>query len=204
VVTALALAAAVTACGSADPPVSASPPAGPATTVMPAGPVPTSTPPTPPPSGPTTPSPAPAVPVRLRIGAIGVDAPVVPVGVEPNGDMEVPGASDVGWYRFGPTPGATGSAVLAAHVDYDGRPGAFFALRQIRPGSPIEVDFGPGGVRRFRAVRSERVAKTSLPTGDVFSRDGAPRLALITCGGAFDQSARSYADNVVVFAEPQP
>jgi sortase (surface protein transpeptidase) len=151
----------------------------------------------------TSPTP-PAVPVRLRIAAIGVDAPVVPVGVEPNGDMEVPGASDVGWYRFGPTPGATGSAVLAAHVDYDGRPGAFFALRQVRPGATIEVDLGAGGVRRFRAVRSERVAKTSLPTGDVFSRDGAPRLALITCGGAFDQSARSYADNVVVFAEPQP
>jgi len=31
---------------------------------------------------------------------------------------------------------------------------------------------------------------------------GAPRLVLITCGGRFDPVARSYEDNIVVYAEP--
>ena len=50
--------------------------------------------------------PAPAPPVRVRLPALGVDAPVAPVGVDGRGRMEVPFDVDtVGWYRFGPGPG---------------------------------------------------------------------------------------------------
>jgi len=38
----------------------------------------------------------------------------------------------------------------------------------------------------------------------LFSADGPPRLALITCGGAFDQAADSYRDDVVAYAVPAP
>src|SRR5438132_2012545 len=53
-------------------------------------------------------------PVRVRIGAIGVVAPIVPVGADPvTGIVRVPDSVHrVGWYRFGPTPGEPGSAVL--------------------------------------------------------------------------------------------
>src|SRR5689334_1847934 len=54
------------------------------------------------PVGPTT-------PIAVRIGGIGVDAPVVPVGLEPNGEMEIPDSvAQVGWYRLGAVPGRAG------------------------------------------------------------------------------------------------
>ena len=35
-----------------------------------------------------------------------------------------------------------------------------------------------------------------------FDRTGAPRLVLVTCGGAFRRDIGHYTDNVVVTAEP--
>ena len=60
-----------------------------------------------------------AAPVRLSVPARGIDAPLDPVGVEPEGEMTLPRDVDrVGWYRFGPAPGAAeGTVVLAGHVD---------------------------------------------------------------------------------------
>jgi hypothetical protein len=108
----------------------------------------------------------------------------------------------IGWYRFGVGPGATtGSAVLAGHVDdrLQGR-GAFYRLRDLAVGSPVEVILADGTVVRYRVSAVEHVAKTALPAGEVFARDGPPRLALVTCGGAFDRAAGGYTDNVVVTA----
>jgi len=160
------------------------------------------------PSGPTVatvpgvlgPVPPVAHPVRLRIGSIGVDAVVRAVGVEPDGDMEVPPATEIGWYRFGAAPGAGGSAVLAAHVDYDGRRGAFFRLRELPVGAEVSVHLDDGSARTFVVRSLDQVAKDRLDPG-LFARDGEPRLALITCGGAFDRDARSYRDNIVAIAE---
>ena len=46
------------------------------------------------------------------------------------------------------------------------------------------------------------VSKDELPVDRVFSKDGDPVLTLITCGGDFNRSLRSYSDNVVAYAEP--
>jgi hypothetical protein len=162
----------------------------------------TTAPPVRPPAGAPAARPPVTGPGRLRIGAIGVDAAVVPVGVQANGEMEVPPAAEVGWYRFGSAPGAAGSAVLAAHVDYDGVRGAFFRLRDLKAGDRIEVTGDDGAPRPFTVTSVERYPKDALPDERVFARDGPPSLALITCGGEFDRSARSYRDNVVAFAEP--
>ncbi len=38
----------------------------------------------------------------------------------------------------------------------------------------------------------------------LFTRDGPPRLHIVTCGGNFDRKARHYDENVVVVANPAP
>jgi hypothetical protein len=82
-----------------------------------------------------------------------------------------------------------------------------FRLTDLRPGDTITVATGSG--RRVRyAVTGRRVyPKTAGLPRAVFSLDTRPRLAIITCGGAFDRATRSYRDNIVVFAsrsEPPP
>jgi LPXTG-site transpeptidase (sortase) family protein len=148
---------------------------------------------------------APAAPVRIRIDGIGVDAPVGPVGVDDKGRMEVPlDVATVGWYRFGPGPGATeGSAVLSGHVDdYEQGLGAFYRLGKLEVGATVTVQLADGTVLDYRVRNVERVAKPELPVGQVFARDGAPRLTLVTCGGDFNRAAGVYTENVVVTAEP--
>jgi hypothetical protein len=144
-------------------------------------------------------------PVRLRIPALGVDAPVDPVGVTPAGSMVVPErVSRVGWYRFGPAPGAAaGSVVLAGHVDSarEGR-GALFDLRSAPVGTRVELVTAAGRTVAYRVTGRETVAKRRLPAERLFDRDGVPRLVLVTCGGPFDRAASAYRDNVVVGAEP--
>lgn len=141
-------------------------------------------------------------PAQLRVPSIGVDTEVLGVGVEPDGDMEVPPADVAGWYRFGPTPGEEGSTVLAAHVDYNGRPGAFFRLRELDAGDEVEVTMSDGTVRAYAVTEVEKVPKDQLVAGGVFDRSGTSRVTLITCGGEFDPGQRSYRDNVVAVAEP--
>jgi hypothetical protein len=173
---------------------------------VPSAPVPSAPVPSAPVSAPAFPTATTVPPARpvtgVHLPAIGVDAPVVPVGVQPGtDDIEIPDIDHVGWYQLGPSPGQQGSAVLVGHVDGDGRPGVFFDLGKLVPGDVVTVDFADGGRAEFRVVGRQQVAKAALPA-DLFARDGDPRLTLITCGGAFDSSTGHYVDNVVVVAVP--
>jgi hypothetical protein len=95
-----------------------------------------------------------------------------------------------------------GSAVIAGHVDYNGRPGVFFALDRLDPGAIVDVVHQDGSTHSWRVVARRQYVKSELPTDLLFARTGAPTLTLVTCGGLFDASRRSYRDNVVVFAVP--
>ncbi len=143
------------------------------------------------------------VPTTISIERLGLDdTTVLAVGVEPNGEMTVPPPLDVGWYRFGPTPGEAGSAVLAGHIASDGIPGAFRYLDRLEAGDLVTVGFDDGSSQTFAVDAQLQVDKTELPFDIMFARSGPPKLALITCGGEFDYDARSYTDNVVVTASP--
>lgn len=142
-------------------------------------------------------------PTRVRIPALGVDARIASLGVAATGEMDVPNeAGTVAWYEYGPSPGQDGSAVLAAHVDYNGVRGIFFDLAQLDAGDRITVDLAGVGSRSFTVQQRASVAKEVLPIDELFRRDGEPVLTLITCGGEFDAAARSYRSNVVVRAVP--
>ena len=145
--------------------------------------------------------------MRLSAPAAGIDAAIVPVGVDAAGQMEVPGDVDeVGWYRHGPGLDDTaGSIVLAGHVDSrtQGR-GAFFTLQDLAPGDEVRLDAGDGATTSWVVTGRSTVEKEEIPLEELFRRDGPPRLVLVTCGGDFDADRRSYRSNVVVTAEPRP
>lgn len=146
-----------------------------------------------------------AAPVGLEIPSLRINtAPVIDVGVLDNGEMEIPGASEVGWYRYGPSPGQEGSAVLAAHIAFNGSSGVFRNLDRIELGATVTVTYDDGSTRTFVVTERFQVGKGDLPFDRVFAKSGEPVLTLITCGGDFNRSLRSYDDNVVVVAVPQP
>ena len=143
--------------------------------------------------------------MRLRSPDLDLDVAVIPVGVDRStGEMEIPDRPTVaGWYRYGPSPGQPGSAVLAAHIDSRRYGiGPFEALRRAAPGTSIEVAFEDGTSQVFVVTGRQQFGKRDLPVDELFRREGGPTLTLITCGGAFDRSLGRYEDNVVVVAEP--
>jgi hypothetical protein len=165
------------------------------------------------PGQPSAAPPAPAPPVAVvsaagstsaapvRVQARGIDAPVLPIGLDATGALVPPDdVATAGWFSGGPAPGDVGPAVIAGHVDSVDRPGAFFPLRAVVPGDPITVTRADGSVVRFVVTRVARFPKSAFPTAEVYGTTPDAELRLVTCGGAFDRAARSYVDNVVVFA----
>ena len=92
--------------------------------------------------------------------------PIRPVGLEENGQLEIPDETEVGWYRYGGVPGRPGATVLAGHVTWNRTTGPFWLLRDLEPGARIDVELADGSVRSYEAggaggVREGRTAPRS-------------------------------------------
>jgi hypothetical protein len=140
-------------------------------------------------------------PVRLAIPAIGVATPLVRLGLEADGGMQVPADfGRAGWFTEGPAPGQVGPSVIAGHVDSRSGPAVFYRLRELRPGQAILVERVDGSRLRFVVEQARSYPKEGFPTAAVFGPVPEAALRLITCAGDFDRSRGSYRDNLVVFA----
>lgn len=167
---------------------------------------------------PVAPAPAPTAEVArlvsVTIPKLEVQSSLVETGLLDDGTPEVPDVQhpeQASWAGFSPLPGVAGPAVLYGHVDGAGRPGIFQRIHTLKVGDEVQVQRTDRLVI-FRVYRVEKVPKASLdalqdgspsPTarrvyGDV--EPPRPELRLITCGGSFDRAARSYRDQIVVFA----
>jgi LPXTG-site transpeptidase (sortase) family protein len=145
----------------------------------------------------------PSEPTELRIPKIGAKSSLVPLGLNPDETIEVPPVEQpmqAGWYKHARTPGESGPAVLLGHVDGNKQPGIFFRLKELAEGDEVEVSRKDGTTARFRVRRTEQIAKASFPTEAVYGDTNEAELRLITCGGSYDQAARSYQDNIIVYA----
>jgi hypothetical protein len=139
-------------------------------------------------------------PTRLRISAIGVNTTLESLHLAKAGALTPPkNFAKAGWYADGTAPGDQGPAVIAGHVDSKRGPAVFYKLRELQAGDRIEVVRG-GRTVRFTVVSAAWYPKTKFPTDRVYGPTPDRQLRLITCGGVFDHSLRSYKDNLVVYA----
>ncbi|MGV9267346.1 class F sortase [Kitasatospora sp. NPDC003701] len=156
--------------------------------------------------GAATPTPKPfaaSAPTRLLVPSAGVDAPVIGLGLNPDGTVEVPSADragEVGWYRNGPTPGETGPAVLIGHYDTAHGPAVFEGLPKLRPGDLVRVQRADGSTVDFRVRSLLQAGKDRFPTEAVYGNTAAPELRLITCGGRIGADGH-WTDNIIVLAD---
>ncbi|MEV0589618.1 class F sortase [Nonomuraea sp. NPDC050310] len=203
IVTAVTVPLAMTAQVLTHPPTTAAPPAAAVDWSVPAPPATGITPDTTA-SNPSGISPArSAPPTRIRIPAIGTDAPLTTVGLDEHGVIQAPPLrydNLAGWYRHGPQPGENGPAVILGHLDTVAGPAVFAHLAKLNPGDVITVARADGTQAIFIVDRLEQVPKTRFPTERVYGSVQRPELRLITCGGSFDSTARSYMDNIIVYA----
>jgi LPXTG-site transpeptidase (sortase) family protein len=145
-----------------------------------------------------------SVPVRLQIPGIGVDTPVMRLGLAADGSVQVPpieANAPAGWYQGSPTPGQIGPSVILAHVTVGQYgDGVFLHLSRLKQGDRVVARLQDGKSAVFTVYRVQTVAKADFPTAAVYGNVSRPELRLITCGGPRDSTGHGYLDNVVVYA----
>ncbi|MEU6368408.1 class F sortase [Streptomyces sp. NPDC046931] len=146
-----------------------------------------------------------AMPLRVDIPALGVQAPVVARGLDPQGAIDPPPFDRpgvAGWYGAGVTPGAVGTALFVGHVDTETGPAVFYKLSSLRQGAKVRVARGDGRVAEFTVEGVQVLARDRFDAHEAYGtrRSGRAELRLITCGGSFDRESRTYTANVVVSA----
>jgi sortase A len=182
----------------------AMPTAVPPTSAPGPAPGPTQGPTSPDPS--TRPPPAAAPPDRIVIPAIGLDAPVVPVGwktVEENGqtvtEWEVADYAG-GWHKTSAYPGNVGNIVIAGHHNIRGE--VFRYVVNLEPGAIVDLYVGQT-VYRYMVTEKYILKEKGMPpeVRQENARWIAPtddeRLTLVTCWPYTNNTHR-----VVVVAKP--
>lgn len=148
-----------------------------------------------------------SLPVAIAIPAISVHSPLLHVGLNPDGTIQVPPLNDppltneAAWYRYSPTPGQPGPAVIEGHVDSARNgPSVFFRLGALYPGDEVDIMLADHQVAVFKITGVRVYPKGRFPTGTVYGPVDYPALRLVTCGGSFDEQTHQYVSNVVAFA----
>lgn len=136
-------------------------------------------------------------PVRVSVPSVGIDSPIVGVGINSAGEMAVPSGStnNVGWYKHGTVPGDIGSAVFDAHVF-----AAFAPLDGVSVGDSIYVTTEGGQRLRFVVEQATVYKLGDLSPETLFNRRDARRLNLITCAGQLTVDKSTYTHRLVVYA----
>ena len=146
-----------------------------------------------------------SMPVALDIPSIGVHSVLQHLGQTSEGALEAPAPgphyNEAAWYRYSPTPGSLGPAVLLGHVDSAAEgPSVFFRLGELEPGDRVSITRADDSIAVFVVDEVHRYAKDDFPTQLVYGDIDHAGLRIVTCGGAFDDTTGHYLDNIVVFA----
>jgi sortase (surface protein transpeptidase) len=145
-----------------------------------------------------------STPTRLQIPKIGVNTQLSQVGLQANGQMQMPwDIETASWYRYSPTPGELGPSVIVGHLDganYANMAGVFYRLHELVPGDRIMVTRDDGSVAAFKVLYLKQVPQNNFPTREIYGNINYAGLRLITCGGTFDSSTGHYNQNTVVYA----
>lgn len=151
-------------------------------------------------SGASPPTGQPAPPARVVVPAIGLDEPLIDLGIASDGAMEAPtDPADTGWFTGGGRPGGRGPTVIAGHVDGRSGPAVFAELTEVDVGDEVVVHGADGGAVTYRVEQVADYDKGEFPTPEVFGATREDTVRLITCSGDFDSVAGSYTQNRVVY-----
>ena len=146
---------------------------------------------------------------RLVVDSIGIDTPIMTLGLDAAGVPEVPNyqnsedaADIVAWYDFSALPGQGTNAVFAGHITWDG-PGVFLNLENLQPGDKVSVFTEDGKQLQYQVFENLLVDPSRV---DLLYGTPEDIVTLISCGGAWvpnpnDPFGGNYDNRIVVRAK---
>lgn len=141
--------------------------------------------------------------VWIVMPSIGVRAPVISVGLTPQGNIGIPDSyHDAAWFDGSAKPGVAGTSIIVGHRDTRVfAPGAFRSLGALAPGDDVYV-YRDGVRAHFKVRRAEVYPEDTGRLDEIMGGGGqTARLNLITCEGTWNQAVRRYDQRLVVFTE---
>lgn len=143
-------------------------------------------------------------PARIMIPAIGMDAPLMGIGLDEGRRPIVP-RHDVAWYSDSAVPGDGSNIILWGHVlrflATPDIPAPFARVRELRPGAEIILVSADNKRRRYRVTQQVQVKPNALdylrPTTD-------ERITLVSCIGdrVVNNGVVSLDQRLITIAEP--
>jgi LPXTG-site transpeptidase (sortase) family protein len=132
------------------------------------------------------------------------DVPVIEVGVDAVGRLEVPKSFDeAGWYKDGAKPGEAGNTIIAGHYDRStGAPAVFFNLVKLEVGDKIVVR--DASDRKFTyLVKTVEYVDVNDPASieKAYEHSDTPIMTVITCGGVWNSYSHDYSKRLLIKAE---
>lgn len=163
---------------------------------------------TPEPSPTPQPSPGPVLSsdAQIVIEAIGVNAPLITLGLDANAIPQVPqNGQEVTWYDFSAAPGSPSNAVFAGHVSWQQQPAVFWNLGDLQAGDTVVIRDGGGQEFVYEVFANFLVDPDNPDAVLVMAPTNEPIVTLITCGGSWVPDPNQpfggdYTDRVVVQA----
>ena len=142
-----------------------------------------------------------ASPARVTIASIGVDSPLMQLGLNSDHTVEVPPADKgmtAGWYIGSAVPGDSGASVIIGHNNTRYGRAVFHDLYTIKPGADVAIRLPDGKTVHYTVTSLQRVSKSNFPTQQVYGATSGHALRLITCDGALDANGHPV-DNLIVY-----
>ncbi|MFK4637156.1 sortase (surface protein transpeptidase) [Paenarthrobacter histidinolovorans] len=144
-------------------------------------------------------------PMEVAIPSLEIHAGLIEVGLEPGTNkMEIPSPEKIGYYTpAAPIGAATGSTLLAGHVNNGLSPGALWNLAKAQKGAHVYITNSTGQQFTYKITTARTIQRQPLPE-DTYTLDGTPQLVIITCAGepAPDGKVLNYTQNTIITAVP--
>jgi LPXTG-site transpeptidase (sortase) family protein len=142
-----------------------------------------------------------AAPDRVTIASIGVDSPLIRLGLNSDHTVEVPSADKgmtAGWYTGSSVPGDSGASVIIGHNSTRYGRAVFHDLRTVKPGADVAIRIPDGKTVHYTVTSLQSVSKTQFPTQQVYGPTSGHVLRIITCDGALDADGHPV-NNLIVY-----
>lgn len=147
---------------------------------------------------------APSLPRYLIIPKLGVDAQILPVGVNDQGALETPdNVFNTAWYDESAQPGQLGTMLIDGHISSWTTKGVFYGLNTLQPGDAIEVQAGDGAVFSYEVVKTQiyDANNVNMVAAMASINPAKPGLNLISCTGDVIPGTSEFNERIIVFAE---
>jgi len=147
---------------------------------------------------------SPDMPRYFKMSQYGINARVLPMGVDKSGAIQTPGnVHDVGWYNASSKPGEGGAVLLDAHVSSWTAKGVFYHLKDLKAGDTVQVERGDGQLFTYKVVKTEVYDrdKVDMTAALLPITKGKGGLNMITCTGKVIPGTNEFDKRLVVFAE---